>query len=272
VQEIKLKINKVVLYMLLFVSCSVKTDAPVQQQADTEAQVLTAPIQEVRHDPETTNLTYDFVEYPSFRYIENEEIINGIIKEEVRRIVRYNDSKEDDVVIHYIITRNDENYLSIVFDGIVDDGEHGAHKILSCMIIDRKAGVRLTLGDIATIDDNFGRAFLESRNTILSERDDMNFIKEYYFSSVDTIEERLKEADVRITSRNSRGYSSPLIQSYLTDNELVLRFRYIADLPLVLDVFDVPLPLRFADKLNTTGTPQVVPEDFTELDDPGNIK
>jgi hypothetical protein len=190
------------------------------------------------------DLHYGIITYPFFNNIEYESKINATIFEEIQGINAYYGDCTDDSKVNYSITRLKNDYLSIVFDGLIYNG-HSAYptKVLSCMVINRRDGKRIKLNEIVTIDSEFFKLFIDNANVVLSKMN--TSVDEYYGDSIKT---KLKNADNKIEDIDiPGGYINPSLQTYLTDNDLVIRVE-IAH--VYGDFFDVFIPLSEVHSVN----------------------
>jgi hypothetical protein len=183
------------------------------------------------------DLNYGTITYPYLNNIEYENEINSTIFEEVQMLNIYYGDLTADSKINYSITRIKDDYLSLVFEGVIYNG-YSAYpsKVLSCMIINRSDGKRVKLGEIVTIDDEFLKLFINNANIILKK---MNTSIDKYYG--DDIQAELENADTKIKRSDiPGGYLNPSVQTYLTDDNLVVRME-IAH--VYGDFFDVFMPL-----------------------------
>lgn len=241
------KIFTLALFSFLIITCkkeSYQTEAGYHKTLDP---VIT--ISDIQSEDEKERMEIKsygvVVGYPVFYNIKNSDAINDIIFDSVTDI---NDHWEDieNSPVQTTITRNDETYISLVFDGLEYNGISAyPTRMFYTLLVDKNKGVRLKLSDIVDvdIDEEFASRFRNNANFVLQDMGAENYDIQDFYSKGLVI--ALKNADTRISIDDPEipsGYFDPSIRTYLTEKNLMLRTVVIH---LLGDFIDVPMPLSF---------------------------
>lgn len=236
-----MKIITVLTLVFLFLSCNDRKNAANSKKI-AEPTVL-SQMSDVSgiNKPDVTPLieknTYGIIEYPVFINDRHSESINSIIFEEVKRINNAN-APQDELAIQYKITKMDNKYISIVFDGLVIvAGTAHPYRVVSTLIIDRETGDRLRLKDVVDINNVFLKQVYADEKRVLAEKGIDNDVDSVNYFPLDKI---LKEAD----AGNSQ------VKTYLTDGFIVMRIEVAH---AIGDYIDVPVSLENISDIQTEG-------------------
>ena len=165
---------------------------------------------------------YDIIEYPVFKNILNEKIVNQIIFDEIEKI--YNSYEfTPESVVEFTVEYADENYLSILFSGyIFNEGFAYAATILWPVMIDIKNGKKLALNDIVNINKTFMEWFIQQLENYFNDLGN-DIYKRY---SKEEIHEKVLKADTDTIDEY------PCVTSYFTKEKLCINFpipRYLGE-------------------------------------------
>ncbi|GMO63587.1 MAG: hypothetical protein Ta2A_10680 [Treponemataceae bacterium] len=171
------------------------------------------------------------VDYPVFLSIINADKINQLITDEVSYILSEYKIVNEESFVHCRITLANENYISLVFEGLVYSTELPyPRKVFSCITIDTNAGERLMLTDIIRINDDFINGFMQALQLKFQK---MGVDVSDVFTQ-EEIKERLLSADVRTENIN------PKALSYFNNDTVYIRLS----LPHVLgDFIEIEMPM-----------------------------
>ncbi len=215
-----------------------ETEVLTETQAPTEAPTEVQPVQYQEMTAYDTVNTESYVRYPMQVGGKDADTINALIKLRVDEMLAYIHDEDHDVpdvewtcniyVGNYVITRDDEKYLSILWTG---DWFHSlaAHpnNFAQSIIIDKETLTEVKLSDLYTIDEAFVSRVQEQVNAQLHD-----VLAAKYDISPDEIREvRASEvtADALLQSGTGFGYGLPVC---LTDDGILVSVcvpHYIGD-------------------------------------------
>ncbi len=218
-------IFKIIIFILLL--CIINSCSKKENNSSTSIVEKIYNIEDITSDGNSITwvpvFTNNGIHYPVFLYNHNDEVINGIIEDEIYKIDNnYEITLKS--IIDFEVKYIDENYISILFSGYPSNEEHVySETILWPVMIDIENGSILTLNDIVSIDDSFIELSIKEL--------------EYYFAEIeiDLYEYYSKEEIKKLLLNTDRWEDNtiPDVRSYFTKDKIFINFNT----PRVLDEF-----------------------------------